>query len=332
MRKPVGRFNDNYLSKDTTNIVKGFFIALIFMSHIQGYIQNSGYSYDAFGDQTMRGIQHFIGQLVVAMFLFYSGYGIMESYKKKGSAYVATMPRKRLAGTLINFDVAVVAFIMVNLLLGIPMSVKQCALSLIAWESVGNSNWYIFVILSLYLIIFISLMVMCKAGVHRTLYSVAVFIFVSLIVYAILVRFKSSWWYDTFFCFSAGIIFSLFKKKIQSYLDRYYWMFLIISIFLFFSTKFVPFSFMGVRQNINAIMFCFMIVIITRKINLKSMPLKWMGERLFPLYIYQRIPMLMIYHINSGDFVANHVIYYVSICAVITFVIAYTYKYFSISI
>ena len=31
-------FNDDYLSKDTTNVVKGLFIAFVFMSHIQGYI------------------------------------------------------------------------------------------------------------------------------------------------------------------------------------------------------------------------------------------------------------------------------------------------------
>ena len=51
------------------------------------------------------------------MFLFYSGYGVMESIRKKGEAYVVAMPRHRVAGTLINFDVAVLIFLVVDLLM-----------------------------------------------------------------------------------------------------------------------------------------------------------------------------------------------------------------------
>ena len=43
-----------------------------------------------------------MGQLVVVMFLFYSGYGIGESYKKKGVNYVQQMPVHRILTTLLN--------------------------------------------------------------------------------------------------------------------------------------------------------------------------------------------------------------------------------------
>lgn len=125
-------FNSNYIAKSSTNVIKGLFIALIFMSHIQGYIQKSGYEYTNWGDDMVLGIQEAMGQLVVVMFLFYSGYGVMEQYRLKVQAYVSTMPKKRILTTLLNFDVAVCLFILADLLLGVPISFSQCLQSLIS--------------------------------------------------------------------------------------------------------------------------------------------------------------------------------------------------------
>ena len=149
--------NERYMSKPSTNVIKGFFIALIFMSHIQGYIGKSGYSYNAFGDDFVWYILCLMGQLVVIMFLFYSGYGIMESYKSKGASYVSTMPKRRLLTTLLNFDIAVLAFIAVDIIFGIPLGTKQILLSMTGRMSVGNSNWYIFVILLCYALAYVGL-------------------------------------------------------------------------------------------------------------------------------------------------------------------------------
>lgn len=321
-------FNDDYLSKDTTNVVKGLFIAFVFMSHIQGYIQQSGYGYDFIGDGLYLKFRAFMGQLVVAMFLFYSGYGIMESYKRKGQAYVNTMPRKRLAGTLLNFDIAVIIFMLLNLALGITMSGRQCVLALTGWDSVGNSNWYIFVILICYLISWIGLSISGKSNLKIGL---AVYILLSIIVYIILVLYKQSWWYDTFLCFTAGITFSHYKQKIEQLTDKHYWALLIICVLLFAISKYLPYNVYGLRANMNATFFALTVVLMTRKITLKSNILCWMGTMLFPLYIYQRIPMTVFYHIDNGGFVLNHTILYIAVCAIITVAIGYLYRFFSIT-
>ncbi len=324
-----GVFNNDYLTKDTTNIVKGLFIAFVFLSHIQGYIQKSGYGYDALGDHAVLSFQNFMGQLVVVMFLFYSGYGIMESYKKKGQSYVSTMPRKRLARTLINLDIAVIIFIILNLFLGIPMNGKQCILSLIGWDSVGNSNWYIFVILVCYLISWLGLKISEKYGAYK---GGLTYFLLSFIVYILLVLYKQSWWYDTFFCFSAGILFSIFKQKIQLLMDNQYWILLITCVLLFFVTKLLPYNIWGLKPNLNAVLFALTIVIFTRKIQLKSKSLCWMGKMLFPLYIYQRLPMIALYQIRDGGFVLYQTIFYVLFCGIITIIIAFFYKYISLTL
>ena len=141
-----GFFPDN-LAIDQTNAIKGFFILLVFISHCMLDVKKAGYEFVGWLDAIGMQIRSEFGQLVVVMFLFYSGYGVMESYAKKGREYVKTFPKKRILTTLLNFDIAVSVFVALDLALGIKLGLKQIALSLIAWESVGNSNWYIFVVL-----------------------------------------------------------------------------------------------------------------------------------------------------------------------------------------
>lgn len=325
----INGINEAYMSKDCTNVVKGLFIGLIFMSHLQDYVRNSGYAYNALGDHLMLSIQSHMGQLVVVMFLFYSGYGIMESYKHKGAGYVKTMPRKRLLGTLLNFDVAVLFFIVLNLILCRELTPSQCLLSLTAWDSVGNSNWYIFVILLCYLFAYICLRIDC-AG-RRSL-AIIVFISLSLISYIILAKTRGTWWYDTFFSFSAGMTFSLYKAKIEKIIDRKYWLVLLAVAILFILAYVFPKGLHGLRHNAVSICFAMLIVILTRKVELRSRPLMWMGKNLFPLYIYQRISMMLFYEIDGGTFVNHHLSLYIIACAFITFLFGYFHRYYAINL
>lgn len=158
-------FVDNYLSIDTTNTIKGIFILLVFIKHATPYVINAGWAPGGFWGELFYFVDNNVGQWIVAMFLFYSGYGVMESIKRKGTDYVRSIPRKRFLSVLVNFDIAVLFFIAVNICLGKHPSVEQCLLSFTGWESVGNSNWYIFIIMLLYLITFISFYNNGKEGV-----------------------------------------------------------------------------------------------------------------------------------------------------------------------
>lgn len=147
--------DNDYLSKEQCNSIKGIFILMIFLTHSMYYINASGYEYPGFDFLTPI-ITNYIGQLVVVMFLFYSGYGVASQIARKGDKYISQIPKHRILTTVINFDVAVCIFIVLNLLLSRPMSVSQILFSFIAWDSVGNSNWYIFVILICYCFTYIA--------------------------------------------------------------------------------------------------------------------------------------------------------------------------------
>lgn len=156
-------FNKDYISRAGTTAIKGIFVILIMFSHGKGYIDVGGKF-----DVPYLKMQDHLNQMIVAMFMFYSGYGIMESIKKKGSAYIDTIPKKRFPQVLLNMDIAVVLFLILAATAGKFYGVGHILLSLIGWESVGNSNWYIFVILALYVITYFAFLILKKKNNKTT--------------------------------------------------------------------------------------------------------------------------------------------------------------------
>ena len=214
-------YNQNYLSFDTTNIIKGIFILLVFIRHVIPYISLVGYEFTAVGDVFFLWINSIIGQLLVAMFLFYSGYGIMESIKKKGNLYVSSIPRKRLLTVLLNFDVAVLIYICIRYLLGGDLNLEKSVLAFIGWESMGNSNWYIFVIMLAYAITYFSFIIFNSRAVNYRMPCIVanMILFMSMLLLSYL---KESWWYDTILCFGAGLVFSNYKNQFEELMKTHY--------------------------------------------------------------------------------------------------------------
>ena len=330
---PIG-FVQDYLSKDQCNVVKGFFILLVFLSHINSYILKCGYNILSFGDTYYFKIVGEIGQLMVVMFLFFSGYGVMESFKKKGDDYVLSMPKKRILTTLLNFDIAVLFFIVLNVVLRRPMTTSQIFLSFIAWDSVGNSNWYIFCILLCYSFSFLVLSLHGWSKMYLNNYGLIFIIFVfSILAMIVLSYHKASWWYNTMLCFPFGMFFSEFKVKAFNLIRSSYSKFLISIFLLFFSFHFIPFSLSGLSFNIKSMLFSLIIISFMMKLELKNKYLRWFGERLFPLYIYQRLPMIAIFSISQGkDFISSYPLVYILACFSVTVFIAFFYPKWRITL
>lgn len=316
------RYYSDYLSFDTTNAVKGIFIALVFIKHATPYIFKSGYVFDdSLLSRAFLFVNAQVGQWIVAMFLFYSGFGIMESIKKKGLPYVHTIPRKRILTTLINFDIAVALFAVIALFLHKDYPLMTYLLSFIGWEAVGNSNWYIFVIILCYLMVYL-----CFRTAEDGEYTMgAVICFFLLCISAFfLSRVKPSWWYDTILCFCVGIFYSLWREHIETILQKYYW--LILSI-LTIALVCLRAYFVGLAYNGYCIIFCFFVVMLTMKFRINNSVLIWSGNNLFPLYIYQRVPMIILSSLCDGAFVASYPVLYTFACLLITLLFAHFYKY-----
>lgn len=322
-------FVDNYLSMDTTNMIKGIFIILVFIKHATPYVINAGWQPVGIMGDIFYFINNNVGQWIVAMFLFYSGYGIMESIKRKGKDYVRQIPQKRFLSVLINFDIAVVIFIVVDLLLKKTLTVKQCLLSFTGWESVGNSNWYIFIILLMYLTTYLAFYKNESDDFRKPLLVSIGLTFVFCLGMSYL---KAEYWYNTMFCYTAGLVFSGYKDKIEEFVKSHYWLILIVSLIVLLIIDRIPYSAKGLVYNGFAVVFCAVVVLCTMKFKINSQVLLWCGKNLFPLYIYQRVPMIILSSVNDGTFAAGYPFLFTSTCLLITVLITLGYKYIAVKL
>ena len=87
-------FHEDYMGREQTTSVKGILAVLILLSHMNGYVQLGGTL-----DSIYLKIMTLIGQLMVTLFFFYSGYGITESVRKNPE-YPNTFFRKRFLKVL----------------------------------------------------------------------------------------------------------------------------------------------------------------------------------------------------------------------------------------
>lgn len=274
-------WNDDYLSISRTNAIKGFFILVVFINHINRYIAAHYFSESTFNFLYFK-LPAMLGQLMVVMFLFYSGFGVMEQIRSKGIEYVQKMPQKRILTTLINFDVAVLCFIVLNLLLDISMDGLQVILSFFAWDTVGNSNWYIFSILLCYSIAYV-ICIITKDKIEH----ISVWIFVTIIFVTIVLSFfKPDIGYNTMMAFGAGCVFSDYKNKIESFFKLHYFRLLICLFILFFLLYIAHYDYRGLLHNVMSIVFAMLVVGITMRVSIGNQILYWLGLNLFPIYIY----------------------------------------------
>lgn len=139
---------DRYLDKDNTLPIKGFFVVLVFFRHFNQYITLSS----SFVDKAFGFVDSKSGQLIVTLFLFYSGFGIFESIKTKED-YVRSFLRKRFLPVWISFVICVSFFLIYDLIVGKAYDFGTILLSFIGWKSIGNSTWFMFVTFVLYLFI-----------------------------------------------------------------------------------------------------------------------------------------------------------------------------------
>ena len=296
------------LNKEQTTCINGIFVLFVFLSHFGQY-------------ETMpwNGVLLAIGQLMVAPFLFYSGYGIMEQIKRRGIVYIDSMPRKRILKFYIHFCMALCIYLFLSFLLRKEYSFVRIIFSFTALSSIGNSNWYVFAILAMYSIVYISFK-QCK---KHSMTSCVVFTILYIILMDVIkdqadvrqIYKDQAWWYNIILCFPAGMILSKYKDRVCSIIQKpVFFIFLMILAFSLYCLH-LPI----LAYEIISIAFCFLIVDVCAYKEIKNSLFHFLGQYVFEIYILQRISM------NLFDPYLNDWIYLI-VCIFSTLILAYYFK------
>ena len=291
---PKGQFLSDSMSRENTTCVKGFFAVIIVFSHMTQYLDTSG-----FFDSVFARILWLIGQFMVTMFFFYSGYGILESVKKR-SDYFKGFFTNRIIKTLLHFDLAVLLFFILNRVLNNSYPLDKTILAFVGWESIGNSNWFIFCTIALYLVTLAAFSIFRKnkwaASVLTTLLKIGLIVFLSI--------YKQSHWYNTLLCYPLGMFYSLLRDKITALFTRRKWCYHLSLWLCAAVTGLLPAAYALFELNVNyqilyLIMSCtfsLFIVFAAMKVTANNKVLYWLGVNSFSIYILQRLPMIVLRH------------------------------------
>ena len=320
-------FYEDCLERKQTDAVKGLFIWMVFLSHAMLDVRASGFEPTSIWDISGFRFRAELGQLVVAPFLFYSGFGVMSAFKNKGKEYLARFPYHRMLNTLLNFDIAVLVFVALNITMGVHMDLKQVGWSLIGWRSIGIDSWYIFVILICYLASWISGKLFPDGGWRIATMTTSLILFGEAVLSFL--KHGAPWWYNTMLCYPAGMFLSVYKNEILEFVKRCYVPILcvLLTVFLFLHfQRWIP-ALRGLTFNAKSIAFVLLIVLITMKVKTNNLFLNWSGACVFPIFIYQRLPMRALRHWAGDAWVcANHYVF-IMLSLLVTWGIAYCYKH-----
>ena len=280
--------HSEYISKQSSDCVKGFFILCIISMHFMGW----NYVPGPVLDDAFQFFNSHLHQFCVSMFLFYSGFGLMESYEKKGFSYVENLPRARILKVFLLYLAAEVIFLLFNRCAGIVYDRKTVLYSLAVWRSIGIDNWYFFDILMLYTI---------SWGVFRMYrgerLKIASAITVLSIICALLLRHlgKEYWWYDTILCYSFGVWFSLLRGKIEQFFsdNRHYF----VTLSVLVGTALLYNHFFrwkgSIPYNLSAVFFVATIVMVSMKIPSDNPVLAYAGRHITGIFLMHRLPMIL---------------------------------------
>lgn len=250
------------------------------------------------------GLLGFFGQLMVVMFLVYSGYGIMESFKRKRKRYLDDFLKKRVLKTLVHFDLAVILFMIGAIILGHSYSAKEYILSLTGWLSVGNSNWFIFDIIILYLLSYITLTIVERRGLNE---KATLWIIYSLSVAFLIIMFFAKkgqfWWFDTILAFPTGMLWSVYREKLETEFSiQRKWLLAFFTVAILFAGFYIGGnSYKAIFSFAAAPLFGILVVITTMRIKIGNKVLNWLGLNAFSIYILQRLSMIIAAEYNLNE-------------------------------
>ena len=287
-RPRIRGLHENYLSKENTDAVRGIFILLIFLSHFVQYLDPLTQPWDV----PYGRLRAALGQAVVTLFFYYSGYGVALSADKKGENYVRHMPTRRILPTLLTYDCSALLYLILQMCRGINITFGQFVQTMLAWKGVGNSTWYIFVILALYTITWL---VLCKRPMSKSA-AMAITTCCVTLVLAFMSMGMGQLFYDTLLCYPLGVWHYVYKEKIDTFLSKRGINYIAVAgcAAVLFAVFHKVWKVNILCYMMTMLLFAICVVLFTMKFEIKNPILIYCGKHLAGLYLLQRIPMILL--------------------------------------
>lgn len=284
-----------YISLERTAIIKGVLIILVVTWHLSLSLPSSLYPTER---RICNVFYYGLGQgLIVAPFFFISGYGLFCSYTKRGGEYLKKLSLERIPLLLIHFDTLVILYYLCYSAAGKRPDTIQLMESLVAWQRIGNIEWYVFAILCFY-----TAFAFFFKRLSKKTATFMIFVFsLALICTLHFIGGKPRYWTDTLLSFWAGVYWGCNKAIIEHLLTKMERWRLLCGITLCVVSLAV-YHIQGIGQtaltfvrNMASVGIVFAIMMISSCIHAERVNrfLAWCSKNLLALLVWHMLPIMM---------------------------------------
>lgn len=315
--KGKGIFNDEYMSLETSGIIKGA-MAILVISHHMAQETDCGRVFSLLRP---------IGFTAVAVFFFYSGYGLMKKYKSDPS-YKNNFFAKRISAVLIPYAVINVVYWVMYAAMGNMYSFKEFIHTFAVGDPMASYSWYVVFILGFYIIFGIFMHIFKDK--HKLMIGAMAVTYVGWAMLCKYVIHFDPCWYKTAHMPIVGMIWALYEDKIIALIRKKYWLSFFLcggvtavieglTIFYPAESGFVSY----IIRAANAFFFTITIMVVLQKVKLGSPVFKFLGKISYEFYILQGVA-IELFKSNLIN-IKNDVVWIVAVF-VVTTLLAYVFN------
>jgi peptidoglycan/LPS O-acetylase OafA/YrhL len=312
-------------SKDDTAGLKGFAALLVLFHHLG---QNSPLT------GAFERINYSIGWIAVGLFFFFSFYGLTKGYLKEKSGYAKKIFLKKIPNLYLEIVVInVISFVVYYRDAGLPpfeAVVRILNLYIFfGFDMMTGYSWFITSIILLYVLF--GLVLLLRRVFENRLWLLPILTVIAALVFVAVISVTSAvWWhYRAIWCVPLGVVYAVYDKKINGYLNRksvYLLSLALAAGCLAFNYFYSPPINLFSREYINAVIVCVILVIALQKVDFgKNRLFTFLGEISLEIYLMQ---YFILSHIFATTIQRSFIILFACLAACIALAYLFHTAYF----
>ena len=306
----TGEFFEDSFNVKQTNALKGLCAIYVIFHHLCTYMAGVYPSFLFFEKA---------GFLMVGMFFFISGYGLMYGVLNK-TDYLKGFFTKRILSILVPYYIINIFYIISKYIVGV-LDTKYIVLSIF-----GYHLWYVMAILILYAGFWFCFKVF---GNQKGVAAITAYTLIYIIVMYILYKHFGKtelgfWWYNSVLCFPLGIWYCKYKETVNIFFKKHY-LFSFITVTIIFAAAMYYTAaeynestpYLLLAEIVCSVFFAIWVVIISMKMQFGNKPVNLCGKMSLELYLSHA---LFIFFLRSNItifgytvYISNNMLYLVSI-------------------
>ena len=265
---------------------RGFFALLVILHHMAQRISDPG----------LLIIYFDAGYTAVAMFFFYSGYGMM----KKGIRGKNGFFRKRIPALLVPYAITMTIYWVLYALTGDVKSIASLLLEHFNNASGISFLWYVFAYLSW--LVFLGIVLQLVKNDRQIMCASWLFA-AGFIAFCLLTIPKMHWVYNTVVLIPAGCTWAYYEENIIQLIQKNYYKILVLVL-----TGFIASCFGHMIQAtlvpsyiVSAVLFVLLLNMITMKRRPQGKVLAFLGGISYEMYVLHGIPVTFLRDVINNE-------------------------------